>query len=389
MIAAFEKLHPDVTVNYVQFSNDAAGYQKLTTALQGGVNIDVFFSYGSSTMSQYKSAGLAMDLTDKVNGVDQLKPLLGTDPQLIPLYDGHVYGVPTAYNPYMVYLNQDMFAKAGVAIPDTWTIDEFHQTCLTMVKNGSAKAGTYKSLSTAVMTLGGNANYTADGKASNFQDPAWVQQYDLMLAMENDGSLMSEKQILAQKLSTLGQSLFLTGQHPLYLDNIATTRVIQNVKDYPHDFKTVVRALPTIPGVSDPWNYGGISDFLQIASNTKSPDMAWEFVKFWAGDGAQYMLRAGKVPPLGIPTTQAEIDAMVPGLLGADRDKLFDVDSFTKVAFDTKVKCALATITTAQAEISTIVSGLTQEMLLGKRNVADTLAEMKKQSDEAITKDSK
>ncbi|HZX03430.1 MAG TPA: hypothetical protein VFF46_10880, partial [Kribbella sp.] len=66
VVKAFQQKFPQYKVDYTRFVNDDRGNLKLDTALQGGVDIDVYFTYTQGAMALRAGSGLAADLTDRV-----------------------------------------------------------------------------------------------------------------------------------------------------------------------------------------------------------------------------------------------------------------------------------------------------------------------------------
>src|SRR5690606_14418002 len=121
LLDAFKAKYPDIQVNYEQFPNNTDGNLKLDTSLQGGAPVDVFFSYGAPNVARRTDAGYAMDLTELAKSIPEAAPFTATDPQRTALFEGKLFAIPTCYNPYMVYLNQDMLDAAGIDVPFDWT----------------------------------------------------------------------------------------------------------------------------------------------------------------------------------------------------------------------------------------------------------------------------
>ena len=51
LIDRFQEAHPDIPVRYTRYVNDDRGNLKVNTALQGGVDIDVFFTFGIANLA--------------------------------------------------------------------------------------------------------------------------------------------------------------------------------------------------------------------------------------------------------------------------------------------------------------------------------------------------
>ena len=157
-------------------------------------------------------------------------------------------------------------------------------------------------------------------------------------------------------------------------------RFIGDKEQYPHDFVTTFAPLPVPADATDPWNGGGINNWIMAKEGTPNLDAAWTFIRFWLVDGAKYMLKAGKVP--AFPGTDE--DTVIEGILGPDRDTLYDVEAYRKVVFADDIRLVTDSITTAGAEIQTIVDGLSDRLFIGEISVDEWVTEAKTQADAAI-----
>jgi multiple sugar transport system substrate-binding protein len=108
--------------------NDDRGNLKLDTALQGGVDIDVYFTYSQGAMALRAGSGLAADLTDRVTNDPDLKVFLDTEQPRSYIDNGKVKALATAREPFFVLFNEKLRQQAGVELPDAWTIDDFRGT---------------------------------------------------------------------------------------------------------------------------------------------------------------------------------------------------------------------------------------------------------------------
>ncbi|MFC7879805.1 ABC transporter substrate-binding protein [Isoptericola sp. NPDC057391] len=119
IIDLFEEKNPGITV--VPDYTDWDGYwDKLATATAGGDTPDVI-TQEERYLSDYASRGVIGEMT----GVDTSEipeDILGTGE-----VDGKLVGIPTGVNAYAMVADPQIFADAGVEMPDdtTWTWDEY------------------------------------------------------------------------------------------------------------------------------------------------------------------------------------------------------------------------------------------------------------------------
>lgn len=121
-VAAFEKLHPNVTIEIQAIQNeDMDG--KLQTALNSGDGPTIFMARGGGKLQDVVDAGQVQDLTDKIDS--DTKSALGDAAFSAYSFDGKVYGMPLSVLPGGIYYSKDLFAKAGITSTPT-TLDELN-----------------------------------------------------------------------------------------------------------------------------------------------------------------------------------------------------------------------------------------------------------------------
>ena len=378
LVAVFQKAYPEITVNYTRYVNDDTGNTKLDTALQGGTPIDVYFSYDFPRMAQRIKAGVAEDLTPYVNADPAVKAW-ATETEGIFKYQDKFQSLPTTTEPNFMFVNKKLADAAGVKFPAQWMIDDFRA----VAKQLSTKDvyGTYGPPDITQMVLGPNRWYKADG-TSNFDNPVYKQYLELYRGMIAEKSAFPWSEVLAQNLRAYAQNPFLSGQVATWISSTFSLRYVNDKEKYPHDFVTSFVAKPNPPGVAKPYNGGGINNWIMMQPKTKNKDAAWAFLRYWLSDGAQYMLKGGKIP--AFPGTS--IDAIVAGILGPNRDTLYDVESFRRIIADPSIRYITDTESKGAAEIQKIVQEQTDRCLINEITPEQWVTTVKAQADEAIKK---
>jgi ABC-type glycerol-3-phosphate transport system substrate-binding protein len=122
-VAAFEKLHPDITIKTISVGAQCDNPPDFTARLQGGTQADIFYGY-MTDLQQVLDADGAMDITQYItkDTVPNWDSLL--DSVKAPFQDGgKTYGVGySAYTMGLVY-NKNLFQQAGLDVnspPTTW-----------------------------------------------------------------------------------------------------------------------------------------------------------------------------------------------------------------------------------------------------------------------------
>jgi N,N'-diacetylchitobiose transport system substrate-binding protein len=117
--ATFEKDHPEATLVIEEQVWDGL-VDKLTTALSGNDSPDVV-EVGNTQAVAFTSAGAFTDLSDKyqdLGGDDLLKGFVESG-----TFDGKFYAAPYYAGSRLVFYRKDLFAKAGISVPQT--LDEY------------------------------------------------------------------------------------------------------------------------------------------------------------------------------------------------------------------------------------------------------------------------
>ncbi|MGW0084794.1 ABC transporter substrate-binding protein [Streptomyces sp. NPDC003393] len=124
-VALFEKKYPDIHVK-TEFSGYPAYVQKLTTQVAGGAAPDLM-QLDRPTFGEYQHRHVLADLGGYAGStlhLDKIPANLLSGGKA----DGKQYAVPAGQTTQMLVYDQDLFAKAGVKVPeDGWTWKQFTQ----------------------------------------------------------------------------------------------------------------------------------------------------------------------------------------------------------------------------------------------------------------------
>jgi len=135
LVTQYEQGHPDIRITRIQ----AADYDsKLKNMLAAGTPPDLFYlSY--DRVPEFARQNLLANLEPFIAGMPDGKQWLDDFyPLLVEAfrYDGYetgrgpLYGIPKDFTTMVMYVNCDLFRKAGVAVPyNGWTWDEFEEDC--------------------------------------------------------------------------------------------------------------------------------------------------------------------------------------------------------------------------------------------------------------------
>ena len=116
-ISAFERSHPNYTVNYAPINGDYPAAMLAKFAARRPP--DVFY-VDSNVAPDWMSQGVLEPLDSLIKkNKFKTKPFF---PRLLSAfkYKGHIYGFPKGWSPLGMETNNEMLAKAGVKPPKTW-----------------------------------------------------------------------------------------------------------------------------------------------------------------------------------------------------------------------------------------------------------------------------
>lgn len=375
LIAAFEEAHPEYTVNYTWFINDDRGNLKLDTALQGGVDIDVYFTYPMESMALRTDSGMALDLTDRVQAEPGFEPFLDTTAPSAFWQNGRITALATIREPNLILINQAHLDAAGLQVPTAWTADEFVEVARTLTTE--RHYGCYALPDFPRIELGADYWYNSEG-GSNFSHPAFIEQLTQSRSLIEEGILFPWTEVLARQLDVWQHNVFIGEEFSLWTTAPWTFHYLRDPEEYPHDFTVAAAPMPTLG--PDSWNSGLFGNFIMINAKSTKQDLAWEFVKFWLTDGAIFLAPAGKMPTL--PSVDDE--TMLTSLLGEDADEWFDVDSFRRVLFEAEPECVVDTNLTAYPDINLAWEQQRDVCWIGERSPEAAIDSVDSQAQAAI-----
>ncbi|MDN5687057.1 MAG: extracellular solute-binding protein, partial [Brachybacterium sp.] len=339
----FMEKHPDIDVQYTRFVNDERGNLKLNTALQGGVDIDVFFTYATEDLAMRSGSGMAMDVADLVRDEPALEPFLDHE-EPKALFDGDsITALATTKEPNFVLFNESLREEAGIELPASWDLEEYLEILRALA--GPDRYGAYKLPDLPRIELGPNFWYAEDG-GSNFEHPAFLRHFELSAQSIRDGVIFPWSQVLARQIEAYQQNNFIAEDFATWVTAPYSLRFLSDPEEYPHDFLVSCAPMPTVDGAD--WNSGPYGNYIQISSKSPKQELAWEFTKFWLLDGAADMAPGGKIPTLD----NVDPEILLEAILGEDKDSFFDVDSFRRTLFEADPKLHVDTNLTAVAEIT-------------------------------------
>ncbi len=278
---AYEKSHPDVTVNFKAFK--ATEYNKiLATGLAGSSGPDVpqVRSYG-----QLQSTVAAKSLVPLDGKVD----LAGWDENVIASAkgkeDGKIYSVPLARQTIQMFYNQGLFDKFGLKAPTTWAEftaanDTLMAAGVTPIAVGAKDDWTLPIVHEvlAAPRFGGKDFQSAvnSGK-TDFTDPDWVASVEVVKSLEK----FMPKNVTGVA-ATDAQTLFAAQKAAMIPGGSFDLAVLQKADP---EMKIGVFEVPPAPGSpsgSEPTTPGWADGNFAVSARSPHQAAATELVKWMA-----------------------------------------------------------------------------------------------------------
>ncbi|MFV0504558.1 MAG: ABC transporter substrate-binding protein [Lachnospirales bacterium] len=385
LVEDWNSKNPNVQVEYVRFTNDETGNTKLDTAILSGEQIDMYFTYSNDRMTLRAEGGMSEPLTQY--GADEFikENIVGGGEGQVYI-NGELHGLPTAREIDFMMVNKDRLDEKSVKISNDWDAKEFYEVskALSGEENGKVIYGTHGyygggPFSFANAVLGGDVYYKDGGEESNFDAPEFKYNTLVKEIMDN-GYSMSFEDIYSRGFDMYCHPAFLNEEVSTMSASSWMIRYVRDLENYPHDFITSFRKLPTTEkGIEN--NYQArLNNHLSMSSNSNYKKESWEFIKYWLTDGSLFMLKGGKVPVWN----EVNEDAVVSGVLGENPEKLFDVESFKEVMFNPNLQYIVDTYTKGLPQIAQIYKEESELYFLGDTTDEDYYNNLKTRSDEAI-----
>ncbi|MDR0760204.1 MAG: extracellular solute-binding protein [Treponema sp.] len=299
LLAEYSRLHPNVEIRF-QPTNPPEYNAALRLQLDSGIGPDLMYARSYATGQELFNAGYFGDCT----GIPGVTANF-TASSLAPwqMSDGRMFAVPFAAVSHAVYYNKTIFAKEGIAIPQTY--EDFLALCETLAARG------YTPLANGVAEEWDILEVFFLGMLPNFTGGAADRvQYETGAKRLNDANFVAAFQAMADAAKYLptgfeavtyndSQALFNTQQAVMFMDGSWTAGVYADAP-----FEWGVFAMPAPRGRQTRITF---HPDMAITYNTKTkyPDECREFLAWLASregaSTASASLPLGFFPMINFP----------------------------------------------------------------------------------------
>ena len=311
VVADFNDSHPNIKVEVETFENEA--YKTMIrTAVSGGEAADIFSTWGAGFSRPFYDAGKLLNLDSYLKD-GTLNKLYGGALSYFT-YDGGVYGMTFGRNVSGFFVNPDVFDAAGAKIPATW--DELTDACEKIKANGSIPIITSSKerwvmgmLFEGMVTKAAGAdlvNKTLNKEeGGSYADPKFRIAIDRLSELISQGYINSDMGAIDRNEA---RESFKNGEAGLYYMGSWEVSSLEEDGSAVQG-KADWIPFPTIPnggGQATDFN-GGSIDGIVIGADTKYPEQAAAFVKYFC----ENMERVGDYMPVWNTT---ELSANTPAV---------------------------------------------------------------------------
>lgn len=316
--------HPDIQVEYVQYSNDDNGNLRLDTALLNEGEVDLFFNYFSSNYKQRVKMGVVENLSD-MNLFD-IEDKMGLESKEWEV-NGNYYAVPTKKNYYFVLINKDALKEVGLTVPNNWTWNELREYAKQLTTDNRWGFVQYDFVLPYPIdgTLGNEGYVKIDG-SSNFDHIVVKNHLRLlheMMYIDKSTPLLSEQ--LKTKMPL--DMLFFNGQAAILFGGEWVLRYANNgVTGHASNFDIAFAPIPQINHAQrDFQQIGGVGDALSINVHSEYKQEALAFIEWYVDEGMFPMAKGGRLPA----SKDANMERAL-SLLTGEHDR-FDNESLERI----------------------------------------------------------
>jgi multiple sugar transport system substrate-binding protein len=279
--AAFTKRHPKITVTPSLY-DWASVETQLTTAFASNAPPDI--TYMADTLwPKFADAGALLDVTDFVND-----PSFAAEKAAYPkgawesvTYDGKIFGIPLIQGVISaIYTNTDLLKKAGVT--DAISSYDAMRAAAKATRKGNVfgygMSTTHNDFSYQewmnYVVNSGAAILGSDGHSGGFDTPQNGQAFELLRAIHaEDRSAPPPGAYNREAL----KGLFQAGRVAIYHSDANEKIISGKAEGKPVKFAYEVHKLP--PGPAGQFAFTARGS-MHVASKSKSPEAAWEYVKY-------------------------------------------------------------------------------------------------------------
>ncbi|MFV0375234.1 ABC transporter substrate-binding protein [Microbacterium sp.] len=367
IVAAFEKEHPNVTID-IQLTPNKEYWTKLQTAIAGGSGPDVFWMNGTHFQLYAANGVLApLDggLVDTANYPQSLVDLY--------TFDGTSYGAPKDYDTIALWYNKDLFDKAGVDYPTAdWTWQDAQEIAAKLTDKGAGVYGfatppySQEYYYDTIAQAGGFV-ISPDGTKTGYDSPEALKGIEYLLSYIEAGSSPTAQQMT----DTSPGDMFISGK--IAMLQTGSWDAIGYKENPDIADKVDVQVLPAGPAGNQSVIHG-----LANVANAASPnvEIAKQFAAFASGEQASQI--------------QAASGTVIPAFNGLAETWVQSMPNFNLKAYVDEVDTSVPYPVSKNTSVWTGAEGeILSQVWAGKLSAADGLQQLADAMQKALDEENK
>jgi multiple sugar transport system substrate-binding protein len=357
MIAAFNEVYPDVTVE-VETAPFDDYFTLLQTQLAGGDAPDAFEVNYENFVSLASRDALA-DLGPFIAGDDTFDPGMYY-PRAYEAFarDGSQYGLPASYSTVLLYYNKDLFDAAGVDYPTAdWTWDDERAAAEQLTDPDNGVWGFFAGIQfwEFYKTAAQNGCDILDGDAVTIDSAACVEALEYMLSFTEDSLQPTE----AEMGGVSDGDMFVQGELAMITTGIW---MFGAFADAPFEWDVVVE-----PGNTEKAHHF-FSNGAAVAADSDQQEAAYRWVSFLTGSPETARIRVDASWELPTLTEQSLFDSY----LSTD-----DRPANRQAVLDALESAIVPPVIERQAEMQDAINAVIERAALGELSAEEALTQAK------------
>ena len=309
---AFEAANPGIKIEYVDVASQDYAV-KTTTMLEGGDKSDVYMIKEIDNLINWQAQGFAapLDTADY-----DLSGFVGTEANYA--VDGVQYAIPFRSDFWVLFVNKDLFAEAGVELPtNDMTWDQYAALAKQMTDKDKDVYGThYHTWLSAVANWAvcDGVNTLADGHYSDL-----VYFYNLYQDLEDNGACMSYADLKASGLHY--SAAFANGNIAMLpMGYWYVSTLIGYNKDGTCSFNWGITAVPHADDVAAGSSFGNLTGAM-INEKSEQKELAWEYISWLGGEEGAAATASVGARPAWVSEKVASVMSSVEGFPADENSK--------------------------------------------------------------------
>ncbi len=284
VIRKFEEANPNIDIVLIDpVLNDS--YKEKIRVLVGSADIpDVFMSWSGSFGANLVKSGRVMPMDDMIAANKEWADKIVASQWGPFQYDGKQYGIPWSMDGKVFYYNKTVFDELGLTAPDTW--DEF------VAVLEALQAGGYEHPISAGFSAEWAVSHYLGAMVQRMVDPEVVaKDYALEGDFKDQGYIdtLNVFKELSNYMNpdpnsvdhTYARNEFIDGESVICFMQLAEIKNLADGADFEYSFFD----MPALPnGKGDPDELEGAPEGMMISAETKYPEAAAAFVRFFVSE---------------------------------------------------------------------------------------------------------